>query len=85
MASIACIEYEKVLYSVGFNMMDEKTNFYSNIEDLWAKNQQNLRNAIDALTQTGSMQVNRFGGESLLTLDLAPRAESRDYLNNTET
>ena len=84
-ASVACIEYEKVLYSVGFNMMDEKTNFYSNIEDLWAKNQQNLRNAIDALTQTGSMQVNRFGGESLLTLDLAPRAESRDYLNNTET
>lgn len=84
-ASIACVEYEKVLYSVGFNMMDEKTGQYSNIEDLWALNQKNLRNAIDALVQTGSMQVNRFGDESLLTLDLAPRAESRDYLNNTET
>ena len=84
-ASIACVEYEKVLYSVGFNMMDEKTGQYSNIEDLWALNQKNLRNAIDALVQTGSMQVNRFGDESLMTLDLAPRAESRDYLSNTET
>ncbi|MBO4497203.1 MAG: hypothetical protein J5739_03255 [Lachnospiraceae bacterium] len=84
-ASIACVEYEKVFYSVGFNMMDEKTGQYSNIEDLWEMNQKNLRNAIDALAQTGSMQVNRFGSESFMTLDLAPRAESRDYLNNTQT
>lgn len=84
-ASVACIEYEKVLYSINFNMMDQKTGYYNDIEELWKRNQENLRNAIDALTRTGSMQVNRFGGESLLTLDLAPRAESRDYLNNTET
>ena len=84
-ASVACVEYEKVLYSVGFNMMDQKEGKYNDIESLWERNQKNLRYAIDALTQTGSMQVNRIGGESLLTLDLAPRAESRDYLNNTAT
>ncbi|MCR5767020.1 MAG: hypothetical protein K6G45_00815, partial [Lachnospiraceae bacterium] len=81
-ATVACIEYEKVLFSVGFDLLNESTGDYDKIERLWANNQANLREAIDALVSGGSAQLMNIDGHQYLALDLAARMESRDYLND---
>ena len=84
-AKLALISYDKVLFSMGFNAFDIATRDYNAIERLWSDNQANLREAINALSHTGSAGVSNIGGQEYLSVDLAPRMESRDYLEDAGT
>ena len=84
-AKVAFISYEKVLFSIGFNTDDFHRGDYDLIEALWGNNQTNMRNAIDALLQTNSAGLTNAGGQKFVSVNLAPRVETRDYLNDPDT
>ncbi len=81
-ARCACVSYEKVIYSFNFELMNESTGRYDEIQELWENNQENLREAIDALVSSGAANMINIGGEQYLSLELAARMEDRDYLND---
>ena len=83
-ATVACIEYEKILFSVAFNCMDEYTGQYKDIERLWGNNQDNLREAINALVSNGSASLMNINGQQYMAVDLAAKVEGRDYLNDPD-
>ncbi|MBO7532012.1 MAG: hypothetical protein J6T50_09430, partial [Lachnospiraceae bacterium] len=83
-ATVACIEYEKVFFSVGFDLLNESTNDYDKIEELWSNNQANLREAINILVENSAAQIMNINGREYMALDLAAKMESRDYLNDPE-
>ena len=74
------ISYERVLCSYSFNAFDESTGKWSTIQDSWAANQAASRKALDDLIHSGSVSVTSVGGQQMLSLNLAPTMEDRDYL-----
>ncbi|MBQ5970396.1 MAG: cadherin-like beta sandwich domain-containing protein [Clostridia bacterium] len=78
--SVIGVKYEKVLYSLNFNLLDKSTGKQSTITELWKANQRYLSTVIDKLVGNGSASLTSVNGEQVLSLNLAPTLESRDYL-----
>ena len=76
------ISYEKALYSYRFDLFNASTGNWDKIDTLWEANQKNLMNAIGALLNNGSASVSNVGGRQMLSLNLAPKMEDRDYLED---
>lgn len=76
------ISYERVLCSYSFNAFDKSTGKWSTIQESWADNQAASRKALDELINSGSVSVTSVGGQQMLSLNLAPTLEDRDYLED---
>ncbi|MBE6930897.1 MAG: S-layer homology domain-containing protein, partial [Ruminococcaceae bacterium] len=74
--------YEKILYSFSFNLLNETTRDWETIQSSWDKNQKAQMSAISSLLGNNSLSVANVGGQRMMTLNLAPTLESRDYLEN---
>ena len=72
--------YKKTLWSFGFNLFNHGWNDWNTIQKNWEANQLAQKKAISALLGTNAISVQNVGGQQLLSLDLAPTLESRDYL-----
>lgn len=76
------ISYEKVLFSFDFNLLDEKTGDWNKIQANWSANSAAMQKTISELLGTGSATLNTLpNGQQMLSLNLAPTLESRDYLS----
>ncbi|HIR91683.1 MAG TPA: S-layer homology domain-containing protein [Candidatus Limicola stercorigallinarum] len=75
------ISYEKVLFSYSFNLLDESTGDWEQIQTSWAANSAAQRKAIEDLLGNGSATLSDVGGQQMVSLNLAPTVESRDYLS----
>lgn len=75
------ISYEKVLFSFSFNLLDESTGDWKQIQTSWAANSAAQRKAIEGLLGNGSATLSDVGGQQMVSLNLAPTVESRDYLS----
>ncbi len=74
--------FEKILFSYSFNLLDESTGQWETIQTNWEKNKAAQMSAISSLLGRKALTVNNVGGQQLLSLNLAPTLESRDYLQN---
>lgn len=75
------ISYEKVLFSFSFNLLDESTGDWKQIQTSWAANSAAQRKAIEGLLGNGSATLSDVDGQQMVSLNLAPTVESRDYLS----
>ncbi len=75
------IKYEKILYSFSFQLLDENTGQWTQIQDSWEKNSKASTAAIEGLMENGSLTSYSAGGQQMLSLNLAPALESREYLS----
>lgn len=76
------ISFEKVLFSYNFNLLNEQTGQWESIQASWQANQSAQKDAIAALMENGSVSLMNVGGQQMLSLNLAPTLEDRDYLEN---
>ncbi len=76
------ISYEKVLYSYNFNLLDETTGDWNTIQTNWSKNQAAIQDYITDLLNDKNATLTTIGGQQMLSLELAPTMESRDYLTD---
>ena len=83
-ARVLFISYEKVLWSYGFNMLDKASGDWDKIASNWEANQAAQQKAISGLLNTKALSVTRVGTTPMLSLNLAPTLESRDYLTAEE-
>ncbi len=74
------ISFEKVLFSFHFNLFDETTRDWETIQTNWEKNKAAQMSAISALLGRRSVSVSNVGGQQVISLNLAPTLESRDYV-----
>ncbi len=82
---ILFFSYEKILFSYSFNLLNKSTGEWDAIQSSWKANQDAQKAAISALLGTNSLSVSNVGGEQMLSLNLAPTLESRDYLEEDES
>ena len=81
MVKVLFIKYEKVLFSYSFNFLNKATGKWETINALWDANQKNLQGAIESLLTNDSASINHVGGgQQMLSLNMAPTVEDRDYL-----
>ena len=77
------ISYEKVLFSYSFDLLNKATGKWDHINALWDANQKSLRASLEMLLNSGSANVhNLANGQQLLSVELAPTVERRDYLSD---
>ena len=76
------ISYEKVLYSYNFNLLDQKTGDWNTIQTSWTANQEAMQDAIAGLLNSKNATLTNMGGQQMLSLELAPTMENRDYLTD---
>lgn len=81
---ILFIKYEKVLFSYSFNLLNTSTGEYEEIQANWSKNKAAMADAITELLNGGNASIQSVSGASMLSLDLAPTVESRDYLEDED-
>ena len=74
--------FEQTLFSFKFNAFNTVVNEWNEINDLWEANQENLQDAIEALLEDGSASLHSVGGRQMMSLNMAPALESRDYLDD---
>lgn len=84
-ARILFFSYEKILFSKSFNLLNKSTGKWDAIQSSWDANSSAQKQAISALLGTNSLTVSNVGGQQMLSLNLAPTLESRDYLNEAES
>lgn len=72
--------FEQILYSYSFNLMDETTGDWDTIQTNWTKNKEAQYSAISSLLGKKALTVTNMGGQQKFSLNLAPTVESRDYL-----
>ncbi len=72
--------FQKVLFSYNFKVFDETTRDWNTIQTNWKKNKEAQLSAISGLLGTGSLAVDNVGGQQVMSLNLAPTIESRDYV-----
>ena len=76
------LSYEQVLYSYSFNLLNKSTGDWTTIQKNWSQNQAAQQAAISALLGSNSLSVTSVGGQQMMSLNLAPTLESRDYLED---
>jgi len=74
------LNFEKVLLSHSFNLLDEPVNDWELIQKNWDLNKAAQMSAISSLLGKNALSVSNVGGQQMLSLNLAPTLESRDYL-----
>lgn len=75
------INYEKILVSASYNYELPFDN-WNDIQKSWDANKAALQEGISGLLNTNSLSVANIGGQQMLSLNLAPTLESRDYLSD---
>lgn len=77
------INYDKILYSYNFELLDETTGDWNTIQSNWAANSAALKDAVGDLVANGSASLlDAGGGMQMLSLNLAPTLEDRSYLED---
>ena len=75
-------EIDWVLFSYSFNAFNETYGDYALIRTHWENNRNNLQRIIDSLVENGDGKLMNMGGQRLAAISMAPRVQSRDYLDN---
>lgn len=80
------ISYDTVLASQKFNLLDKDTGEWKTIQANWDANQAAHQAAhqdvIDDMVANNSLTVQNVNGQRMLSLNLAPTVEARDYLDS---
>ena len=76
------ISYDTVLASQKFNLLDEDTGEWKTIQANWDANQAAHQDVIDDMVANNSLTVQNVNGQRMLSLNLAPTVEARDYLDS---
>lgn len=76
------ISYEKVLWSYSYDILDEQTGEWREIQINWDLNSEANREVVDGMVKNGSLSVYSVGGQQMVDLNLAPALEDRSYLDN---
>ncbi len=72
--------FEKILFSYSFNLLNAATGQWDKIQSNWKLNKEAQMSAISSLLGNKSLSVSSVDGQQMMTLNLAPTLESRDYL-----
>ena len=81
-ARLLFFSYEKILCSYNFNLLNESTGDWDEIQSNWDANQKAKRAVYSQLLGNGSASAVNVNGQQMLALNLAPTLEDRDYLEN---
>lgn len=80
MVTVLFISYDKILFSYRFNLLNEVTNEWQQIDTYWTNNQEANQAVIDSMVKSGSLSVYSSGATPSYSLNLAPTLQSKEYL-----
>lgn len=82
MVTVLFISYDKILFSYRFNLLNEVTNEWQQIDTYWTNNQEANQAVIDSMVKSGSLSVYSSGATPSYSLNLAPTLQSKEYLED---